>query len=306
MELGPLLIPVLIVLSGAIALIGNAVGRNIGRRRLSLFGLRPRYTAQVITVLTGMLITVTTLVLVLALSREARIALFRLNTELQRLDTAIKNREERLRQLELGDIAYLNNQEVLRDVIDGGAPSRVVAQRVTAMVERATELARENGIGADAAGHVLVLTPPNLTWSQVTDLVDQRDRETVVRLVASQNTLRSEPLTVFVQLFDNAVIYRKGIVLARGTVDGTQSREAIAQDLLRLADSVARNARGKVLSAPFTLVTLLPNASVDLDDHRAAVTKIQLAHRPVPVSVIAASDVYTIGPLSVLYRVGSR
>ncbi len=306
MELGPLLIPVLIVLSGAIALIGNAVGRNIGRRRLSLFGLRPRYTAQVITVLTGMLITVTTLVLVLALSREARIALFRLNTELQRLDTAIKNREERLRQLELGDIAYLNNQEVLRDVIDGGAPSRVVAQRVTAMVERATEQARENGIGADAAGHVLVLTPPNLTWSQVTDLVDQRDRETVVRLVASQNTLRGEPLTVFVQLFHNAVIYRKGTVLARGTVDGTQSREAIAQDLLRLADSVARSARGKVLSAPFTLVTLLPNASVDLDDHRAAITKIQQAHRPVPVSVIAASDVYTIGPLSVLYRVGSR
>ena len=36
MELGALLIPILIVLSGAIAIAGNAVGRNIGRRRLSL------------------------------------------------------------------------------------------------------------------------------------------------------------------------------------------------------------------------------------------------------------------------------
>ncbi|TMJ05642.1 MAG: DUF3084 domain-containing protein, partial [Bacillati bacterium ANGP1] len=36
MELGVLLIPILIVVSGAIALVGNAVGRSIGRRRLSL------------------------------------------------------------------------------------------------------------------------------------------------------------------------------------------------------------------------------------------------------------------------------
>ena len=58
MELGVLLIPLLILLSGAIALVGNAVGRNIGRRRLSLVGLRPRYTAQIVTVVTGMLITI--------------------------------------------------------------------------------------------------------------------------------------------------------------------------------------------------------------------------------------------------------
>ena len=79
MELGVLLIPLLILLSGAIALVGNAVGRNIGRRRLSLVGLRPRYTAQIVTVVTGMLITIVTLIVVLLISSEARVALFRLN-----------------------------------------------------------------------------------------------------------------------------------------------------------------------------------------------------------------------------------
>ena len=68
MELGVLLIPLLISLSGAIALVGNAVGRNIGRRRLSLVGLRPRYTAQIVTVVTGMLITIVTLIVVLLIS----------------------------------------------------------------------------------------------------------------------------------------------------------------------------------------------------------------------------------------------
>jgi len=304
-ELGALLIPVLIVLSGAIALVGNAVGRNIGRRRLSLFGLRPRYTAQVITVLTGMLITVTTLLVVLALSQEARVALFRLNEvlrETRRLEEEIHRQEERLRQLALGDIAYLTNQEVVRDVIDGAQPTRVVRQRVAAVVERAAELARENGIGTDAAGNTLLLTPPNLSWDTVASLVDQRDTETVFRLVASQNTLRGEPLPVFVQLFDNVLVYPKGRVLATATVDGRQPRETIARELLSLADRAARAARGKVLPPPFTLVTAVPNATVDLEDHRAAVARVQQARGPILVRVVAAANISTVGPLAVTYR----
>lgn len=308
MELGALLIPVLILLSGAIALVGNAVGRNIGRRRLSLFGLRPRYTARVITVVTGMLITVTTLLVVLALSQEARVALFRLNEvlrETQRLEAEIKKQEDRLRQLALGDIAYLTNQEVVRDVIDGGQPSEVVRRRVLAAVERAAELARENGIGVDAAGSALLLTPPNLNWDAVVNLVDQRDATTVFRLVAAQNTLRGEPLPVFVQLFDNARVYRQDAVIASGTVDGRQGREQVGQDLLRMADEAARVSRGKVLPPAGTIVTTPPNAVVDIDNHRAAIDRISRARRPVSVRVVAASDVYTIGPLVISFVVSS-
>ena len=53
-----ILIPTLILVSGLVAFVGNQVGRSIGRRRLAVLGLRPRYTAQLVTVLTGMLITV--------------------------------------------------------------------------------------------------------------------------------------------------------------------------------------------------------------------------------------------------------
>lgn len=307
MELGVLLIPLLILLSGAIALVGNAVGRNIGRRRLSLFGLRPRYTAQIVTVVTGMLITVTTLVVMLLLSDEARVALFRLNEVQQRterLEAEIKKQEERLTQLALGDIAYLTNQEVVRDLIDGRQPPDVLRPRVQAVVDRAAELARENGIGVDSNGKTILLTPPNATWDVVTDLIAQRKTETVLRLVASQNTLRGEPLVVFVQLFDNRRVYPAGTVLAGGQVDGRQSREVIGQELLRMADEVARLARGNVLPQPFTLVTAPPNAVLDIDDHRAAITKVQKARGLVSVRVVARRDVMTVGPLSVAFQVG--
>jgi len=306
MELGALLIPVLIVLSGAIALVGNAVGRNIGRRRLSIFGLRPRYTAQVITVLTGMLITVTTLLVVLAFSQEARVALFRLNEvlrETRRLEEEIRKQEDRLKQLALGDIAYLTNQEVVREIIDGALPTRSVQERVDALVERASELARQNGIGADASGQTLILTPPNVTWETIASLVDQRDTNTVVRLVASQNTLRGEPLPVFVQLFDNRRVFRAGAVLIQAVVDGGKTAEQVGQELLRLADEAARQSRGQVLASPGTIVTAPPNAVIDVDDHRDAVARLVQLRRSVTVRVVAAQDIYTTGPLAVAFSI---
>lgn len=306
MELGIVLIPVLVLISGAIALIGNRIGREIGRRRLSLFGLRPRYTAQIITISSGVLITATTLIVVLLISQEARVALFRLNevlTETKRLEAEIKQQEDRLKQLALGEIIYLNDQEVLRDVIDGRLPLQAVQNRVRAMVDRAGELAADNGAGADGNGNIIVLTPPNVTWANIDELIDVRDKETVVRLVSSQNTLRGEPLHVYVQLFDNQLVYRKGAELVRAQIDGRRSRDEIGQALLRLADQVSRQGRGKVLSPPFTLISAPPTVGVDVDDQRAAITVLQRLGRPATVVVIAAEATSTIGPIIVRYRV---
>lgn len=305
-ELGIVLIPVLVLVSGAIALIGNRIGRGIGRRRLSLFGMRPMYTAHLVTIVSGILITATTLIVVLLFSQEARVALFRLNevlAETKRLEGEIKQQQDRLKQLALGTIMYLNDQEVLRDVIDGRLPLPAIQNRVRAMVERATELATDSGAGVDGNGNAILLTPPNVTWAQIVELIDIRDAETVVRLVAGQNTLRGEPLRVYVQLFDNRLVYRRGEVLDQAQLDGRRSRDELGQALLRLADQVARRARGKVLAAPFTLISAPPTVLVDLDDQRAAITAVQRRGRTARAAVVAAQDTHTVGPLAVRFIV---
>src|SRR5713226_5880971 len=302
MEPGVLLIPVLIALSGGIALVGNAVGRGIGRRRLSLFGLRPRYTAQLITVVTGMLITLLTLVVILLISAQARVALFRLNEVLQethRLEAQIDRQQGRLKELASGDIAYLNNQEVVRDVIDGRQPVRVV-------VERAAEIARENGIGTDSHGNAIIPDPPKVTWEDIAHLIELHPTDTVLRLVASQNTLRGEPLPVFVMQFPNRLIYPSGTVLGEGVVDGRRPRADIAGELLRLADQSARQARGQVLPPPFTLVTSAPVAQVPVGVHRATVDRIQQLRKQVRVQIVASRDITTVGPLAVSFVVAER
>ncbi len=66
----------LIIVGGVVAIIGDYIGRSIGRKRLSLFKLRPRSTAAVFTVITGILIALSTLGILLIISQDARTALF--------------------------------------------------------------------------------------------------------------------------------------------------------------------------------------------------------------------------------------
>ena len=46
----------IVVLAGVIAYLGDRVGHQVGRKRLTLFNIRPRYTSTIIAVATGMII----------------------------------------------------------------------------------------------------------------------------------------------------------------------------------------------------------------------------------------------------------
>lgn len=67
-----LFVATLIAVSGLIAFLGDWLGRRMGKRRLTLFGMRPRYTAIVVTTITGMVIAALTLATMLAVSSSLR------------------------------------------------------------------------------------------------------------------------------------------------------------------------------------------------------------------------------------------
>ncbi|MEA5416385.1 DUF3084 domain-containing protein [Synechococcus sp. BA-132 BA5] len=76
---GWLLILALLVLGGVLSTLGDRLGSRVGKARLSLFNLRPRKTAVVITVLTGSLISGVSLALMLLVSERLRVGLFQLD-----------------------------------------------------------------------------------------------------------------------------------------------------------------------------------------------------------------------------------
>ena len=89
---GWLLILSLLVLGGVLSTLGDRLGSRVGKARLSLFNMRPRRTAVVITVLTGSLISALSLGLMLLVSRQLRVGLFELDT----LQGRLKDSREQL------------------------------------------------------------------------------------------------------------------------------------------------------------------------------------------------------------------
>ncbi|HZO93816.1 MAG TPA: DUF3084 domain-containing protein [Candidatus Baltobacteraceae bacterium] len=66
------------IVAGLIAYIGDRVGHQVGRKRLTLFGLRPKYTSTIVAVATGMLIALSVTLIALVASTQVRTAFFRL------------------------------------------------------------------------------------------------------------------------------------------------------------------------------------------------------------------------------------
>ena len=96
---GVLLIAVLIVTGGAIAFIGDRLGTKIGKKRLSIFGLRPRHTSIIITIFTGICITTLTFGVMAAASENVRTALFgmeRLNRTMLETQASLRDAQSDL------------------------------------------------------------------------------------------------------------------------------------------------------------------------------------------------------------------
>jgi len=156
-----LLILALLVLGGVLSTLGDRLGSMVGKARLSLFNLRPRKTAVVITALTGSLISALSLGLMLLVSerlrvglfqldqiqdkvREGRVALARSQQDLQanRLELA-QNRVELLRSRQERNRAEQGRQQALQSRSLAIESKRVVAGQLAAAQQRVGSLRQE-------------------------------------------------------------------------------------------------------------------------------------------------------------------
>jgi uncharacterized protein (DUF3084 family) len=97
---GWLLILALLVLGGVLSTLGDRLGSRVGKARLTLFNLRPRKTAVVITALTGALISAISLGLMLLVSERLRVGLFELDQIQARLRDSRQALQRNRRELE--------------------------------------------------------------------------------------------------------------------------------------------------------------------------------------------------------------
>ncbi|MBH8572846.1 DUF3084 domain-containing protein [Nostocaceae cyanobacterium CENA369] len=96
MTTGYILIAAILILGGVIATVGDRIGTRVGKARLSLFNLRPKNTAVLVTILTGGLISASTLAILFTADEGLRKGVF----ELEDIQRDLRNKREQLKTAE--------------------------------------------------------------------------------------------------------------------------------------------------------------------------------------------------------------
>ena len=282
---GVYLIAALVLTGGAIAFIGDRLGTKIGKKRLSIFGLRPRHTSIIITIFTGICITTLTFGVMAATSENVRTALFgmdQLNERMERtanelskaVDELSGAKEEQVLANEAlnkskAEIEVLmKEQEELRHESDRLKQGNQELER-----EKASLMAMNDELlGANAE-----LSDSN---SQLED--SNRDLENRAKL------LRDGLITIR----EGDIIFLSGEVIASGVVQSNRSRDEIEEDI----DSIANLARQKVserMGAPVSPGDLL----VYRPEYDLAVNTIEESGKDMIVRVVAAANMVKGEPI---------
>lgn len=258
---GVALIAVIAVMGGAIAYIGDKLGTKVGKKKLSMFGLRPKHTSIIVTIVTGILISAATLGLLTAVSWDVRTALFgmeELKAELVSLNDEVTTRTNELEvsraALETKNTEYAAITAKVKETSDRLA--KLMAELTAVTGQRDQAAAALNSLQSDYA-----LAQRDLAAYQSNIKALQATKAELDGRVASLNTQISDLNTAKTSLQgdvdrltelttslknglqivrEGTVVFRAGEVLSNTVMDGGKSPEETNN---KLAEAIYRTNR---------------------------------------------------------------
>jgi uncharacterized protein (DUF3084 family) len=244
---GYILILAIILLGGAIATVGDRIGSRVGKARLSLFNLRPKKTAVLVTILTGSVTAATTLGVMLAANKQLRDILLnsekiiRQNRQVQKdLDEVVTQKADIQRELSVTRADLTESVRRLRNINDSlkialtrQKVSEVNLKKLRLRYELAQTTLRKFG------------TQAKTLRAQIGQLSEQRQRLTLERqqliVQRDQIQIRLKQANVQRQSLETAAAEAK---LRIQSVEQQKQRleSEIAQSTQRLEDSIQQQA----------------------------------------------------------------
>ena len=237
---GVLLLLVLTITGGTVAFIGDRLGIKVGKKRLTLFGLRPKHTSILITIITGMIITLGTVTFLAAISVEVRTALF----GLEELKTTLASQKEELVTKEK-DLAELSS--LIAKTKDELA--NIDSQRIAAIEELRVTDSKLSQLNKDYSLIKKQLTDASTKLDQKTlelEIAESRVdvlKEAEPRLTARiEETTKSKQYTeeFLVRLYGGYILYQTDDIIYNKVVSGTDKEiEKQIRSAIELTDSLA-------------------------------------------------------------------
>ncbi len=245
----------IMVVAGGIAYVGDRVGHQVGRRRLTLFGIRPRYTSTIVAIGTGMLIAFSVTMVAILSSREVRTAFFRLsqiNAQIAQLETQRQALESKVNTGEL--IVPVNALMVpfYKKIRQGEAVDQRIAD-TKAFYKQAVEYMNGTYVPLGLRRYVppadleQTLTDqfggPNVTYASLAD-------DLLLFVTAPQNLYKNDQITFFLNMFpDRLQIPQHGRIVSIRLPGNAHANAQLV--ISALTQTVAGIARSELKLPPF-------------------------------------------------------
>ncbi len=241
-----------LIFSGIIAYIGDRIGMKAGKKRVSLFGLRPRYSSIIITVMTGILIALLTISILLFTYTNLRQALFNINDVLDRLQSLNQKLEERDQELEqlkqeidqkTTELEELSQQ---RDELTTELKSteKEYEQTRQDLEEAHQEIEQLKKTREELQKNIALLEEEKKTLEDQVNELNQKisnlteDYEEVKELATQYRT-------GMVYYMGKNIVYQKGDIVYSKVLEAGQSQTKIIEDLNKMLDEANKVAKEK-------------------------------------------------------------
>lgn len=228
---GIMLIVVLVLTGGVIAFIGDRLGSKVGKKKLSLFGLRPRHTSILVTIITGILITTVTFGILAIASKDVRTALFGMN----KLKAELNEKQSMLEEASGALVNVKNDLNTTKEEYAKSKKNLEETQEDLEIAQQAAELLRQEQVALQNRNQEL--------WSDNQTLIEHNQNlaENNQFLLANNESLKADNLELektnndlqegIENIRERPIIYRVGELLASGVIKKTDDPVKIQNDL---------------------------------------------------------------------------
>ena len=264
---GWLLIIFLLLLGGLISSFGDLLGTKIGKARFSIFKLRPRKTATLITIITGSLISASSISLILLVNSQLRVGLFRLGdlqkklqesrqlllslkSERETLEDKIIQKETELTKLERnilalrsGKVVISSGQSIFIAEIDTDKRLKVDLQ-IQNIIKNANRFTQEQVIpNVKEPRSILLIRQNHIDELKKTI---RTGGDWVINIKSVRNVLKGENYVyAFPELIENKIIVLKDEIISKTSLSNTENNIKDVRNTINLllASSLAEAKR---------------------------------------------------------------
>ena len=237
--LGIIIVLVLMVMGGLIAFLGDKIGSKVGKKRLTLFGLRPKYTSIIVTIISGTLISFFTVAVMAVVNENIRVALFGLNKLKGEMNELNREIADKNKQLDEGKMLLARRTDEYNKMNE-----RAIGMSKELDQVESQRTSMENRLSSVQKAYDKAQTDVNASAAEIDKL--GKTRNELNGNIKKLNHERASLMNNIASIREGTMVYRTGQVVGTGIIGAGLSRTQASAALDALLNHVNTDLRTRM------------------------------------------------------------